>query len=73
LHHGGAAHGVRSEDGKQRQREGYARYVLRLRGQGRKPGPRKGTGGRPYKRDMIDPVEQQRLAVLAALPLGDVD
>jgi hypothetical protein len=41
--------------------------VLKLRGEGLKPGPRKGTGGRPRRRDMIDPVEQQRLAVLAAL------
>jgi hypothetical protein len=69
--HGGRSTGARSLDGKQRQREGYARYVLRLRGQGRKPGPAKGTGGRPCKRDMLDQVEEQRRDALAALSVAD--
>jgi hypothetical protein len=35
---------------------------------GLRPGPKKGSSGRPNKkRDTIDPIEQQRLAVLAAL------
>jgi hypothetical protein len=58
-------------DGKERQAEGYARFVLKLRGQGRKPGPAKGTGGRPRKGVKRDPIEEMRLAALAALGEDD--
>ena len=43
--HGGVSTGAKSLDGKQRQAEGRARYLQKLRGEDRKPGPSKGTGG----------------------------
>jgi hypothetical protein len=58
--------GAKSLDGKARQAEGRDRYLRKLRGQGRKPGPAKGTGGRPRK-DAISPVEQLRLDAMAAM------
>jgi hypothetical protein len=45
--HGGLATGARTEEGKRRQAEGHRRWLERLRAEGRKPGPAKGTGGRP--------------------------
>jgi hypothetical protein len=64
--HGGLSTGAKSLDGKQRQAEGRERWLCKLRGRGRKPGPAKGTGGRARK-TTVDPVERQRLNVLAAL------
>jgi hypothetical protein len=66
LLHGGASSGARSVDGKRRQAEGRERYLRVLRGKGRKPGPPKGTGGRPRKITAV-PVERLRLSALAAL------
>jgi transposase InsO family protein len=51
---GGASSGAKSFDGKQRQAEGRERYLSKLRGQGRKPGPAKGTGGRPPKSAFVN-------------------
>jgi hypothetical protein len=66
--HGGLSTGPTSLDGRQRQAEGYQRYLRRLRGQGRKPGPPKGTGGRPRRGAITDPVERIRLDTLKTLP-----
>ena len=65
--HGGLSTGARSVDGKQRQAEGRERHLRWLRAQGRKPGPLKGTGGRPRKTATVDQVERLRLDTLAAL------
>jgi hypothetical protein len=65
--HGGRSTGARSIAGKQRQAEGRERHLRRLRAQGRKPGPSKGTGGRPRKTAMVDPAERLRVNTLAAL------
>jgi hypothetical protein len=65
--HGGHSTGARTIDGKQRQAEGRERHLRRLRGQGRKPGPPKGTGGRPRKAAMVDPAERLRVDTLEAL------
>jgi hypothetical protein len=65
--HGGHSTGACSIDGKLRQAEGRERYLRRLRGEGRKPGPAKGTGGRPRKTALVDPAEWLRLDTLAAL------
>jgi hypothetical protein len=65
LLHGGASTGARSVDGKRRQAEGREHHIRRLRAQGRKPGPPKGTGGRPRKVTAV-PVERLRLSALAA-------
>ena len=65
--HGGRSTGARSLDGKLRQAEGRERHLRRLRAQGRKPGPPKGTGGRPRKSAMVDPAERLRADMLAAL------
>jgi hypothetical protein len=65
--HGGRSTGARSVDGKLRQAEGRERHLRRLRAQGRKPGPAKGTGGRPRKTARVDPVERLRVDALAAL------
>jgi hypothetical protein len=63
--HGGLSTGARSVAGKQRQAEGRERWLRRLRGQGRKPGP-----PRPRKATVVDPAEQRRLDALAALDTG---
>ncbi len=68
--HGGASTGARSVDGKRRQAEGREHHIRRLRAQGRKPGPPKGTGGRPRKAARVDPVERLRADTLAALDTG---
>jgi hypothetical protein len=65
--HGGASSGAKSLDGKQRQAEGRERYLGKLRGQGRKPGPAKGTGGRPPKSAFVDAVEGLRRSAVALL------
>ena len=65
--HGGASTGARSVEGKRRQAEGREHHIRRLRAQGRKPGPPKGTGGRPRKATRVNPVEQLRVDTLAAL------
>jgi hypothetical protein len=44
--HGGLSTGARTEEGKRRQAEGHRRWRERLRADGRKPGPSKGSGGR---------------------------
>jgi hypothetical protein len=49
--HGGFSTGARSPEGKQRQAEGRRRWLERLRAEGKKPGPPKGTGGRPRASD----------------------
>jgi hypothetical protein len=66
--HGGLSTGPTSLDGRQRQAEGYERYLRRLCGEGRKPGPPKGTGGRPRRGAITDPVERIRLDTLKTLP-----
>ena len=68
--HGGLSTGARSVAGKQRQAEGRERWLHKLRGQGRKPGPPRGAGGRPRKATVVDPAEQRRLDALAALDTG---
>jgi hypothetical protein len=65
--HGGASSGAKSFDGKQRQAEGRERYLSKLRGQGRKPGPAKGTGGRPPKSAFVNAVEGLRRSAVATL------
>ena len=65
--HGGHSTGAYSIDGKQRQAEGRERWLRRLRAQGRKPGPQKGTGGRPRKTALVHPAERLRADTLAAL------
>jgi hypothetical protein len=65
--HGGASTGARSVDGKQRQAEGRERWLRWLGAQGRKPGPAKGTGGRPRKTALVHPAERFRVDTLAAL------
>jgi hypothetical protein len=45
--HGGMSTGARTEQGKRRQAEGYRWGLEWVRAEGRKPGPAKGTGGRP--------------------------
>jgi hypothetical protein len=65
--HGGASTGARSVDGKRRQAEGRDHHIRRLRAQGRKPGPPKGTGGRPRKAARVDPVERLRADTLTVL------
>jgi hypothetical protein len=45
--HGGLATGARTPEGKQRQADGRRQWRENLRADGRKPGPAKGTGGRP--------------------------
>jgi hypothetical protein len=65
--HGGRSTGARSVEGKRRQAEGHEHWLRLVRGQGRKPGPAKGTGGRPRKTAMIDPAERLRADTLAAL------
>ena len=62
--------GAKSLDGKQRQAEGRARYLQKLRGEDRKPGPSKGTGGRPRKdARVVAPVERLRLDTLAVIDM----
>jgi hypothetical protein len=65
--HGGGSSGAKSLDGKQRQVEGRERYLSKLRGQGRKPGPAKGTGGRPPKSAIVNVVEGLRRSAVATL------
>jgi hypothetical protein len=65
--HGGHSTGARSIDGKLRQAEGRERHLRRLRALGRKPGPAKGTGGRPRKTPLVDPAERLRVDTLAVL------
>src|SRR6516165_3518870 len=66
--HGGASTGAKSLDGKQRQAEGRARYLRKVRGEGRKPGPARGTGGRPRKDSkVVAPLERFRLDTLAVI------
>jgi len=68
--HGGASTGAKSLDGKQRQAEGRARWLRMLRGEGRRPGPAKGTGGRPRKDSrVVAPVERLRLDTLAVIDM----
>src|SRR6516165_8206860 len=68
--HGGASTGAKSLDGKQRQAEGRARWLRKLRGEGRRPGPAKGTGGRPRKDSTaVAPVERLRLDTLAVIDM----
>ena len=50
--------GARTPEGKQRQAEGRRRWLERLRAGGKKPGPPKGTGGRPRASD--DPLRDFR-------------
>jgi hypothetical protein len=64
--HGGRSTGARSIDGKLRQAEGRERHFRRLRALGRKPGPAKGTGGRPRKTAL----ERLRADTLEALDAG---
>jgi hypothetical protein len=45
--HGGLSTGARTPEGKLRQAEARRRWLERLRAEGRKPGPPKGSGGRP--------------------------
>jgi hypothetical protein len=66
--HGGLSTGPTSLDGRQRRAEGYERYLRRLRGEGRKPGPPKGTGGRPRRGVITGPIERIRLDTLKTLP-----
>jgi hypothetical protein len=68
--HGGRSTGAHSVDGKLRQAEGRERHFRRLLALGRKPGPAKGTGGRPRKTAMVDPAERIRVDTLAALGAG---
>src|SRR5215470_6224237 len=56
--HGAFSTGARTAEGKQRQAEGRRRWLERLRAEGKKPGPPKGTGGRPRTSD--DPVHYFR-------------
>jgi hypothetical protein len=56
--HGAFSTGARTPEGKQRQAEGRRRWLERLRAEGKKPGPPKGTGGRPRTSD--DPVHYFR-------------
>src|SRR6516165_2427946 len=68
--HGGASTGAKSLDGKQRQAEGRARWLRKLRGEDRRPGPAKGTGGRPRKDStVVAPVERLRLDTLAVIDM----
>ena len=70
--HGGASTGAKSLDGKQRQAEGRAHYLQKLRGEGHKPGPAKGTGGRPRKDSrVVAPIERLRLDTLAMIDTGE--
>ena len=68
--HGGLSTGATSPDGKQRQADGRLRYLHRLYEQGRKPGPAKGTGGRPRAR-AARPVEHLRLDALMTACAND--
>ena len=56
--HGAFSTGARTPEGKQRQAEGRRRWLERLRAGGKKPGPPKGTGGRPRASD--DPLRDFR-------------
>jgi hypothetical protein len=68
--HGGHSTGARTIDGKMRKAEGRDRHLCRLRAEGRRPGPSKGTGGRPRKAALVDPAERLRADTLAALSVG---
>src|SRR5262249_39706560 len=60
--HGGLSTGARTEEGKRRQAEGHRRWLEKLRAEGRKPGPPKGTGGRPKgSSDLPQAKAKQRL------------
>jgi hypothetical protein len=56
--HGAFSTGARTPEGKQRQAEGRRRWLERLGAEGKKPGPPKGTGGRPRASD--DPLRDFR-------------
>ena len=73
--HGGLSTGARTAEGKRRQAEGYRRWLERLRAERKKPGPAKGTGGRPRsswnplpeskaKRQLADAITQHARARL---------
>jgi hypothetical protein len=64
--HGGLSTGARTPDGRLRQAEGYRRWLERVRAEGRKPGPPKGTGGRPRGSSNPTPEAKARRELTAA-------
>jgi hypothetical protein len=69
--HGGFSTGARTPEGRLRQAEGHRRWLERLRAEGKKPGPAKGTAGRPRgSRNPSPAVKSRRELVAATLRLA---